>query len=166
MRFLTHPLLFYPLALIVAGLIVLIGLEPQRWAREPRPIEAERQGETLVLAGDAFDAPSPSPDQNMKVVRNFWGEAQALRIAVLPGQPEPTPAERGVRILLSPEDAAFIEDRPVVVEVSYDVMTMNTAPALAVSLQGIAPADWVRQDVPAEPGVLRHRHQRRSGLRA
>jgi len=155
MRFLMQPLLFYPLAIAVAALIILFGLEPQKWPREPHPVPAEIQGSALVLGPAAFDAPSSAPEQNMTVVRDFWGRPLALRIAVLPNMPEPTPAERGVRILLAPEALALIEDRAVTVDVSYNPLNINPATALAVSLQGIAPADWVIQPVAAQPGVAR-----------
>ena len=150
-----QPLIFYPLAIVVAALIILFGLEPQKWPREPRPAAAERQGAALVLGPAAFDAPSPSPEQHMTVVRDFWGRPLTLRIAVLPNMPEPTPAERGVRILLGEEAGALIGDRPVTVEVSYNPLNINPASALAVSLQGIAPADWVVQPLAAQPGVVR-----------
>ncbi len=154
MRFIMQPLIFYPLAIVVAAGIILFGLEPQRLPRDPRPVAGEVQGQALVLGPAAFDAPSPSPDQHLTVMRDFWGRPLTLRIAVLPDQPEPTPAERGVRILLSPEAAARVTDTPVTVEVSYNPLNINTATGLAVSLQGIAPADWVIQEIAAQPGVV------------
>ncbi len=150
-----QPLIFYPLAILVAAAIILFGLEPQRLPREPRPMAAEIQGQALVLGPAAFDAPSPSPEQHLTVMRDFWGRPLTLRIAALPDQPAPTPAERGVRILLAPEAAARVTDKPVVVEVSYNPLNINAAPALAVSLQGIAPAEWVTQEIAAQPGVVR-----------
>lgn len=150
-----RPLLFFPLAIIAAGLIVVVGLEPQRWARAAHAVDGAMEGQTLVLSGDAFDAPSPSPDQHLTVHRTFWGAPKSISIAVLPNQPEPTPAERGVRLLLSSEAAAALQDRPVIVEVAYNPLNMNTASGLAVSLQGIAPADWVIQEISAQTGSVR-----------
>jgi hypothetical protein len=150
-----QPLIFYPLALLAAAIVILFGMEPQKWPREPRPIAGQQQGQTLVLGAAAFDAPSASPDQHMNVVRDFWGRPLSLRIAVLPNQPNPTPAERGVRLLLTPEDAALVTDKPVVVEVSYNPLSIKAATGLAVSLQGIAPADWVIQEIAAQAGVAR-----------
>lgn len=155
MRFIMLPIVFYPLALLVAGLVILFGIEPQRWPREPRPVAGAVQEQALVLGPTAFDAPSASPEQQVTVIRDFWGRPLSLRIAVLPNQPNPTPAERGVRILLTPEAAAMIADRPVVAEVSYNPLSINAASGLAVSLQGIAPAEWVTEDMAAQPGVLR-----------
>ncbi len=155
MRFIMQPLVFYPLALLVAGLVILFGIEPQRWPREARPVSGAVQEQALVLGPAAFDAPSPSPEQNLTVMRDFWGRPLSLRIAVLPNQPAPTPAERGVRILLTPESAAMITDRPVVMEVTYNPLSINAATGLAVSLQGIAPADWVTQEIAAQPGTVR-----------
>lgn len=150
-----QPLIFYPLAIAVAAGIILFGLEPQRLPRDPRPVAGAFEGPALVLGSAAFDAPSPSPDQHLTVMRDFWGRPLTLRIAVLPDQPAPTPAERGVRILLSPEAAARVTDTPVTVEVSYNPLNINTASGLAVSLQGIAPAEWVVQEIAAQPGVVR-----------
>ncbi|HRE43097.1 MAG TPA: hypothetical protein PKY87_03915 [Terricaulis sp.] len=155
MNFFMRPLLFFPLAIIAAGLIVVIGLEPQRWARAAHAVDGAMEGQTLILTGEAFDAPSPSPEQHVKVHRSFWGVPKSFSIAVLPNQPEPTPAERGVRLLLSPEAAAALQDRPVIVEVDYNPLNMNTASGLAVSLQGIAPADWVIQEISAQTGSVR-----------
>jgi hypothetical protein len=154
-NWLFHPLIFYPLAIAVAVLLIALSLQPQKWAREPAPVEAETVEGALVYAGRAFNSPHSSPEQYMTVVRNFWGEPEALRIAVKPDQPPPTPAEQGVRILMIPEDAARIEDRPVIVEVTYTPSPINAAPALAVSLQGIAPAEWVSQEIPPEPHTAR-----------
>lgn len=155
MRIVMQPLIFYPLAILIAAGIILLGLEPQRLPREPRPVAGEVEGPALVLGSAAFDAPSPSPDQNLTVIRDFWGRPLTLRIAVLPDQPTPTPAERGVRILLTPDAAARLTKMPVVVEVSYNPLNINSATGLAVSLQGIAPAVWVVQELAAQPGVAR-----------
>jgi hypothetical protein len=150
-----HPLIFYPLAIIVAALLIGVSLEPQKWPRQPGPAAAEMSEGALVYAAGGFNRPSPSPEQHMTVVRDFWGSATALRIAVKPGQPAPTPAEQGVRVLMTPEDAARIEDRPVTVEITYTPSPVNAATGLAVSLQGIGPADWVAQDIPPQPNTVR-----------
>jgi hypothetical protein len=155
MRFIMQPLVFYPLALLAAALIILFGIEPQRWPREPRPVSGIVQGQALVLGPPAFDAPSASPEQHLTVMRNFWGQPLSLRIAVLPNQPNPTPAERGVRILLRPDSAAMVTDKPVIAEVTYNPLNINAASGLAVSLQGIGPADWVIQEIAAQPGTVR-----------
>lgn len=112
-------------------------------------------GEALIIEGSEFDSPDTSPEQSMFVVRDFWGRPSTLRIAQLPGQPPPTPAEQGVRVLLTPEAAALIDERPVTVEVSYNPLAFNAASGLAVSLQGIGPAEWVSVETPPEPNVVR-----------
>jgi hypothetical protein len=149
-----HPLLFYPLVLLVIGLIVIFGLEPQKWPRAPGPVAGIVQNGVLVLRRGAFDTPDRSPEQQLTVMRDFWGRPQTLRIAVLPNQPPPTPAEQGVRILLTPDAAALIGDRPAVVDIVYRPLPLNSASALAVSLQGIGPADWVTQALPPQPARL------------
>lgn len=150
-----HPLIFYPLVIVLAAAAILFSLRPQAWPRDPAPVAAEIVDNTLVFAGEAFNAPSPSPEQNLTVVRDFWGHPQTLRIAVLPNQPRPTPAEQGVRVLLTPEDAARIENKPVTVEVSYHSLPVNAAWGLAVSLQGIGPAEWVIHPTPTDANIVR-----------
>ncbi len=112
-------------------------------------------GEALVLEGAAFNSPAIGPEQEINVQRTFWGRPQSLMIAQKPGQPAPTPAEQGARILLTPERLALIDDKPVTVEVSYLPLQINAASGLAVSVQGIGPATWVSTPAPTQPGVLR-----------
>ncbi len=152
---LFHPLLFYPLAALLAALVIVVGLKPQSWPREPAPVAAQAANGALVFEGEAFNSPSVGAEQEMFVERDFWGRAQSLHIAQKPGQPPPTPAEQGARILLTEEQAALLEDRPVTVEVSYNPLPVNAAAGLAVSMQGIGPADWVTQAAPPQQGTLR-----------
>lgn len=152
---LFHPLIFYPVVLLLAAGVVLLSMAPQAW---PRPAVAQAgqvADGAVILTGGAFTAPDPSPDQSMYVVRDIWGDAQSLHIAVLPNQPPPTPAEQGVRILLKPETAAMLQDRPVTLEISYRPVPVNAATGLAASLQGIGPADWVIQPIAPQSGVVR-----------
>jgi hypothetical protein len=149
-----HPLVFYPLVALLAALVILVSLKPQSWPRQPAPVAGVVRDGAIVLEGAAFDAPDDSPDQTMNVVRDFWGRPQSLRIAVLPGQPDPSPAETGARILLTPERAALLEDKPATVEVTYRPLPINAATGLAVSLQGVGPADWVIQPIPPEAGTV------------
>jgi hypothetical protein len=154
-HWLFHPLLFYPIAIIIALLLVGVGLQPQKWPREPAPVAAEFAGEALVYAKEDFDSPAPDPRQYMTVTRDFWGRAQSLRIAVKPNEPPPTPSERGVRILMTSADVSRIEGRPVTVEVRYNPSPVNAATGLALSLQGNGPAEWISQDVSPEPATVR-----------
>lgn len=154
-HWLFHPLLFFPLAALMAGAVIAISLKPQSWPRAPAEVAGVMDGETLVIEGAAFNSPDVGPEQEMTVKRDLWGRAQSLLIAQLPSQPPPTPAEQGARILLTPEQAALLEDKPVVVEVSYLPLPINAASGLAVSVQGIAPSDWVSQPTPPQPGMVR-----------
>jgi hypothetical protein len=151
-----HPIIFYPLILILGALIVLVSLEPQKWPHKPAPVGSQHDGASLVWTGAGFDAPDTGPDQRVAVQRDFWGRAETLHVAVLPNQPAPTSAEQGVRILLTPADAAAVAGRPVTVEISYHPLPINAATGLAVSLQGGAPAQWVTHDAPSPPqGALK-----------
>lgn len=154
-NWLFHPLIFYPLIAIFAALVVAVSIKPQSWPRAPAPVAGALSEGTLVLERAAFNSPAVGAEQEMMVTRDYWGRALTLRIAQKPGQPAPTPAEQGARILLTPERAALIKDKPVTVEVSYLPLPVNAAAGLAVSIQGIGPAEWVSLPTPPQPGTLR-----------
>ncbi|MGD9968379.1 MAG: hypothetical protein AB7T59_17805 [Hyphomonadaceae bacterium] len=153
-HWLFHPILFYPLMALLAVFVVALSLQPQSWPRDPAPVTAARDGEWLVWSGEAFDTPSADERHEIMVVRDFFGRAQNLRIAQK-ASGEPAPEERGARILLSPEDAAALQGRRLTVEVSYNPLPVNAAPALAVAAGGDGPTAWVRQDTPPQPATLR-----------
>jgi len=131
--------------LLYLGLLVLTGAAVLVWMRviDPRgqPVAGEMHGASLVLSGRDFSAPDPSPEQT---VLASHGE---MTIEVLPDQPLPSPADRGVRILLAPERTAHVNDRAVIVEIEYRLPDANPASHLAVSLQGIEPSEWVTQSL-------------------
>lgn len=155
-NWLFHPLIFYPLAALFAVFVVAVSVRPQSWPRAPAPVTAEVQNGSLVFAGAAFNSPAVGPEQDVTVMRDFWGRAQTLRIAEKPGrQPSPESGQQGARLLIDPEQAAVIEGRPVRVEVSYNTIPVNMASALAVSLQGAGPAQWVSQPLPEQAATLR-----------
>lgn len=166
-----HPLVFYPLATVIAVLVILVSLRPQTLPRPEGPVTAAHARGALVYERDGFNSPSAGANQAMTVTRNFWGQPQTLRIAVQPSIAAPTPAEHGVRILMAPGDAAAINNRPVTVDVSYAPLPINAASALAVSLQGGGPAAWVSQPTPPQTGTIRfelpaHSSVNAIGLRA
>jgi hypothetical protein len=163
---LFHPLIFYPLALILAGLAITVSLRPQSWPRDPAPVAAQTVENALVFAGGAFNSPQAAPEQTVTVTRDFWGNARTLRIAVLPNHAAPAPTEHGVRVLLTPQDAALIANRPVTVEVSYDPLPVNAAQGLAVSLQGGAAPTWVGQPIRPQPATVRFNLPAQAGVNA
>ena len=154
-NWLFHPLIFYPLALAFAVFVIVVSIKPQAWPRTPAPVTAEVQNGSLLFRGAAFDSPAVGPEQDFMVVRDFWGRAQTLRIAEKPGNPPPGPDQRGARLLIDPEQGAMIEGRPVRVDVSYNTIPINMASALAVSLQGAGPAQWVSQALPEHAATVR-----------
>lgn len=166
-HWLFHPLVFYPLVLLLAALIVAVSVRPQSWPREPAPVAGEIIDGSIVFRGADFDAPAGGePQQDMFVARDFWGRAQALRIAHRPGQAPPAPGEEGVRLLLTPEQAAMLEGRPVTIDVSYNPLPVNAASTLAVSLRGQSGSAWVSRPAPPQPATLRFRLQPQAGIRA
>jgi hypothetical protein len=155
-NWLFHPLIFYPLVILIAAVAILASLEPQNWTRQPAPVVSERSGASLVWDGSAFNSPDVSSEQRLTVQRDLWGNAQSLRIAVVPHAPPPAPDEKGARVLLSAGDAAALSGRPVTVEISYTPLPVNAASGLAVSLQGANPTSWISHDAPSPPsGPLR-----------
>jgi len=151
-----HPLVFYPLILLIAGLAIFISLEPQSWRRAPTAVAGRHEGAALVWSGTGFDSPDIGPEQRMYIERDFFGRAQVLRIAELPGQPPPTPAERGLRLLFTPADAALLNGKAVTAEVSYNPLPINNATSMALSMQGTGPAAWVTLPAPSPPqGALK-----------
>lgn len=154
-HWLLHPIIFYPLALLIAGLAIVVSLRPQAWPHEPAAVSGERDGEWMVYQRDRFNSPDAGGEA-MTVVRDYWGRPLRLRVAQTMAQPVPQPADDGARILLSPEDGAAISGRPVVVEISYNPLPVNTASQLAVSLRSdTGPSPWITLAVPPETATLR-----------
>jgi hypothetical protein len=154
-NWLFHPLIFYPLVILLAGLAIVVSLRPQSWPREPAPVAAEQDGEWLVYQGEAFNSPDQGAEE-VTVVRDYFGRPLRLRVAQTIAQPLPQPTDTGARILLTPEDAAALNGRPVIVEVSYNPLPVNAANQLAVSLRGAGDsAPWVTQVAPPETATLR-----------
>jgi hypothetical protein len=151
-----HPLIFYPLALVFAALVIGVSIKPQAFPRAPAPVTATADANgALIVERAGFNSPDDPPEQHVTVTRDFLGNAQTLRIAVLPNLPPPQPQEHGVRILLSQQNAAQLSGKPLTVEVSYNSLSVNAASALAVSSQGGETATWVQQPAPPQPGTLR-----------
>jgi len=152
---LLHPFVLSVTALLIAAAAIAFSLMPQRWERPPAPQAGEIERGALILEGDALGAPADSPEQVLHVERSFWGKTEALRIAVRSNAPPPSPAETGVRILLAPEAAALISDRPGFIDVTIRPLPVTTSSGLAVSLQGIGAAEWVSQEITPLASVVR-----------
>ena len=150
-----HPIIFYPLVALLAALVIAASARPQSWPRTPAAVTGQQVGAALVLEGASFDAPRAEAQQNLDIPRNVLGQAQSLRIAVLPNQPAPGVGDRGVQILLAPSAAAQLSGHPATIVVSYNPLPVNAATGLAVSLQGAGPSTWVSQNAPPQHGALR-----------
>lgn len=165
-HWLLHPIVFYPLAIIIAALAIVVSLRPQSWPREPAPVTAVRDGEWLVYQGEGFNTPDQGAEE-VTVVRDYFGRPLRLRVAQTMAQPVPQPADQGTRILLSAEDAAFLDGKPLTVEVSYNPLPVNAANQLAVSARtatGVNP--WITQTAPPETATLRFNLPAQTGLNA
>jgi hypothetical protein len=163
---LLHPIIFYPLVAVLAALVIAISARPQSWPRAPAPVAGQTAGAALVLTQASFDAPVSDPDQNLYITRNFMGQAQALRIAVQPNKPAPSPSDHGVQILLAPAAAAALAGRPATIVVNYNPLPVNAATGLAVSLQGTGPNAWVSLVAPPQHGALRFEVPAQAGVTA
>jgi hypothetical protein len=163
---LLHPIIFYPLAALIAVLMIAVSIRPLSWPRDPAPVSVQHAGASIVLAAAAFDAPAPDPQQNLYVTRNFLGQAHSLRIAVLPNQAAPGPNDHGVRILLAPEAASALDGHAATVLITYNPLAVNAATGLAVSLQGSGPTQWLTQTAPPQHGILRFEVPAQTGVTA
>ena len=159
---LFHPLVFYPLIALLAGLVIVFSIRPQAWPHAPAPVSGAVAGDALLLQAQAFDAPAPGRDQYVTVTRDFLGRAQTLRIAQIPN----APATEGARILLSGQGARLISGRAVTVEITYRPVPLNAASGLAVSLVGARAPSWVTLPTPPQAGALRFTLPAQEGVRA
>ena len=166
-NWLFHPVIFYPLAIIVAALAIFVSLRPQSWPREPAAVTGVQDGEWLVFQQQQFNSPDKGA-QDITVVRDFWGNALRLRVAQTRAQPAPQPNENGARLLLSPEVTAAIADRPVTIEVSYNPLPVNAANQLAISLRSAdgGPSPWITLTAPPENATLRFNLPARASVNA
>ena len=168
-HWLFHPIIFYPLAILIAAAAVVVSLRPQSWPREPAPVAGVQDGEWLVFEGSGFDSPDRGAEE-MTVVRDFFGRALRLRVAQPAAQAAtpPRPEDQGTRLLISPEDSAALSDRPLTIEITYNPLPVNAANQLAVSLRSTdnGPSLWITQTAPPETATLRFQLPARSAVNA
>lgn len=156
-HWLFHPLIFYPLIILIAGLAIVASMEPQNWPRTPAPVAAQRAGHSLIWAGEGFNSPQLAPEQRLTIERDLMGRAKDIHLAVLPDLGAARADETGLQLLLTPEDAAMLRNRRVTVQISYQPLPVNAASGLAVSLQGGRTSIWVTKDAPSPPqGTLNY----------
>ena len=154
----SRKVLVYIVLLIVAAGALLLWWQ----VMDPRgqPVAGVLDGPTLVLRDRDLERVDSAPEQT-----HLAREGQ-LRLSVLPDQPPPTPAERGVRVIVSADRAATLNDHPVVVEIRYGLSRSNPASGLAVSLQGIGPAHWVSEPLTADAATVRFELPEQSSIYA
>lgn len=152
---LFHPVVFYPLVLALGLLVIGLSLKPQLMPRPAAAVAGTIDGPAVLLERGAFNSPVDPPEQYVTVVRDFWGQPQSLRIAVLPQLGPPTANERGVEIRLEPQTAQLLSNRRLVVEVAYQPLTVNAAQTLGVAALGSGPVRWENRPAPALAGIAR-----------
>lgn len=161
-----HPLVLYPLMAAAAAALIFLSLRPDWAARAAAPQAGRLANGALVLEGAALAAPDVQPGQVAHVARDGLGRPVALRLAVLPNQPPPGPADTGARILLGASAVRALGEGPVTVEVSLRPVPITTAAGIAVSLQGAGPAAWQPRDIAPQAQVLRFEFPSAAGAHA
>jgi len=150
--------------LVAVAVLAITGVALVGWVRmlDPRgkPVAGEIDGAALVLNGSAFGTPDPSPEQTVTTSRD------GLTIQVMADQPPPSPADRGVRILLAAARLSHVNDRPLIVNIAYTLPRTNAASRLAVSLQGIEPSEWDTQPLSTDDGEAQFTLDARSAVEA
>ncbi len=76
-HWLFHPIIFYPLAILFAALVIVISLEPQSWPRDPAQTPGVQDGQWLVFQRESFNSPDAGGEE-MTVVRDYWGRPLTL----------------------------------------------------------------------------------------
>jgi hypothetical protein len=145
---------FYPLIVLIAAGLVSVSLGGEAFIQAATPQHAAaRTGAELVYGphelarGSRMDA-----DHVRYVVRDFGVSARAVRLAVRPGTPAPTPQSTGVMLLLDPAETAPLSGKPVRVVLALRRFSVTAAGGIAVSLQNGGPVQWVIVPLPTVNG--------------
>ncbi|MET0181619.1 MAG: hypothetical protein ABW199_01910 [Caulobacterales bacterium] len=161
-----HPLFLYPCMAAIAIALILLSLRPDFALGAPAPQVGRVNGGAVILQGAALSQPEVQPDEVVHVLRDSWGRPSSIRIAVLPNQPAPGPADTGVRFLLDPQTAAAVAGKPVTLEITLRPVFITSAASLAASLQGAGPAEWKTQEVSPQAQIVRFDFPSVEGLQA
>jgi len=142
MNLLFRWYIFYPLATILAALVVLVSLGPVILPTDPRPVSGRVTGQMLVLEGDDLAHPASSPETVHFVDRDAAWRVTALRVAVLSGVGPVKPQEPGVQILLSPRAVGQLGHGPLRIEVMTKALPITIAQQLAIGLNRGGRIEW------------------------
>lgn len=146
---------FYPLIGAVAIGLIAASLGGDAFVQTATPQRAASRGDELVYGphelarGARVDA-----DHVRYVVRDFGVSARAVRLAVKPGRPAPSPQSAGVRLLLDPVQAGALAGKPVRVTLQVRRFSVTAAGGIAVSLQNGGAVSWVSAPLPTETGAI------------
>jgi hypothetical protein len=149
-RALFHPLLFYPTLAALALMAVLFSLRPA-W---PDPHEtvmgAQRAARAFDYGANNLAATATGPAHVSYIVRDTFGLPQSLRLArtmASVGQDLP-----GAVMPLTPEDAAAFAQGPVVADVVYRPIPINTAEGF--SLRWAGTQAWISTAIEPREGQV------------
>lgn len=146
-HWLFHPIIFYALLAAFAAGVFVLSLRPDLGPVPAPHAVGQVENGAVLLQRDALAHPELAPGQVAHITRDGLGRPLALRFAVLPNQPEPSPTDPGLRILLKPDVAARIANRPTQLEISIRPVEISTAAVLAISLQGSGPVVWQSKEL-------------------
>jgi len=150
-RLLTIPWLFYPVAVIVAALLIAGGLRPEWPAPHYPTIAASRLGPTFVLHAEAL-ANVQAGNQHYTYVD---ADEQGVPIGVRIARRSDTLAQaaQGALFALSPGDVAALAGKPCTLEIFYRPLPITTAASISVKWDGSA--NFVRLPIEPREGVVR-----------
>lgn len=146
---LLRPIVFYPLvATLVAGTI-LASLNTALIPHEAGARPGVWRNGALVFPAEALSHVAVGPQQEYYLQRDAAGHPRSIQIATKKAFGDPRIGDPGVRLLLTPQDAARFAGKPLRVELQVRPLLYTTAHAVAVSAQsGAGPAVWVSQPFP------------------
>jgi hypothetical protein len=150
-RLLTIPWLFYPVAVIVAALLIAGGLRPEWPAPHYPTIAASRLGPTFVLHAEALANVQAGNEHYTYVDTDQQGVPIGVRIARR--SDKLTQATQGALLAFAPSDIAALTGKPCTLEIFYRPLQITTAASILVKWDGSP--NFVLVPIEPREGVVR-----------